>query len=108
MNRVILRIVGPPTDAGAWPMSAATPREVWNGLPGVGEKTLIRPDPRVVGTVAHVQWHDDRVVLTFEADSLELPAGFDDWRVALAPDVIAEHLAKEVEEFLADGEEWWP
>ena len=103
--KATMHIVGPPTDAGAWPMVLSVSGLEYDAVPGVGDAVILRPSkPFVHGIVAHVQWHDDRVDLTVEGDSLRLPAGLDDWRAVMAPNVVGEHLAEEAEAFL-DG--WW-
>jgi hypothetical protein len=95
----VLHVIGPPTEAGAWSLSIAVGQDVLRGLErGDLVNTSMLEDYSVPGIVEHVQQHDDRVVATVLADTLELPAGCDDWRLALAPEVIAELVDEDSED----------
>jgi hypothetical protein len=101
--RTVIYIVGPPTDTGSWNLSIGAGEVPVDLLPGIGHDVCVRDEPPfVAGTVAHVQWHDDKVVLVVEADSLDVSPE-QDWRAVLCPDVVTEHLVEEVEEWLEFG-----
>jgi hypothetical protein len=117
--RVIVLVEGPPTEAGAWPMSIGIGESRADQLPplvpgGRLDVGRLTSGISVVGEVYRINrvaddgdlsLDDEKLIVTVLADSLALPAGWDDWRVLLAPDVLVE----EAEAFLAEqaGEEPW-
>ncbi len=103
----IILIVGSPTPAGRWSLSRSMEHEYRYGSPKVSDRIQVLPGNPVTGAIVDARWHDDGVVFTIKAHTLRLPSGLDDWRAALAPDVVAERLVEDVEAFLAHEVEGW-